>query len=112
MSSQKIWHLIQSRREPLTAIFINHSGTAGIVAQIKLITVNTDKLNLRLVRVSQFLSTMSIQIKVKPGKFHRVPDALSRLAYCSSTQPENATLADLDDSMETFFARARISTHS
>jgi hypothetical protein len=42
-------------------------------------TFNIDKLNLRLIRVSQYLSVLSIDIRVKLEKFHVISDALFRL---------------------------------
>ena len=89
-------HLIESCRKPPVSIFTDHAATAGIVSQTSLTTANTDKLNLRLVRASQFLSTLPIRIRVKPGKLHVVPDALSRLESTATTE-NTSILEDLDD---------------
>ncbi len=52
--------------------------------------LSTMRLNVRLVRASQFLNGFRLTVRHKPGKEHIVPDALSRLA---ST---NSNLADHD----------------
>ena len=93
---RKVRHLIESCRSPPVLIFTDHAATAGIVSQTSLTTTNTDKLNLRLVRASQFLSALPIKIKVKPGKLHIIPDALSRLES-SAPSEETSILEDLDD---------------
>jgi hypothetical protein len=76
---KKVQHLIEASRKPPTIIFTDHSALAAIAKQTSLTKSNTDKLNLRLVRASQYLSALPTDIRVKPGKFHIIPDALSRL---------------------------------
>ncbi len=44
------------------------------------------RLNLRLVRASQFLQQFKLNVRHKPGKEHIVPDALSRLASANTGQ--------------------------
>jgi hypothetical protein len=76
---KKIRHLIESSRNQLTIIFTNHSTLTEIIRQTSLSTFNIDKLNLRLVKVSQYLSTLSLDIRIKSEKFHIISNALSRL---------------------------------
>jgi hypothetical protein len=76
---KKIRHLIEVSRNQLTIIFKNHSTLTEIIRQTFLNTFNIDKLNLRLVRASQYLSILSIDIKIKSEKFHIISNALSRL---------------------------------
>ena len=76
---RKIKHLIESCKSFSVLIFTNHVATAEIVSQISLIITNIDKFNLRLIRVFQFLSTLSIKIKIKSKKLHIIFDAFSRL---------------------------------
>ncbi len=78
---RKVRHLIKSSRKSFTIIFTNHSILISIIKQITLNTSNIDKLNLRLVRVSQYLSVLFIDIKIKSEKFHIILDALFRLFF-------------------------------
>lgn len=51
------------------------------------------RLNLRLVRASQFLQQFQLDVRHKPGKKHIIPDALSRLASASRyPDPEHSEL--------------------
>ena len=118
--AKKVRHMIESCRKPPVTIFTDHAATAGLIKQTSLTTSNTDKLNLRLVRASQFLSALPIKIRVKPGKLHVVPDALSRLKTNPDSEEdvslsrkesnETAVLEDLDD-VEGLFAHARRLRH-
>ena len=76
---KKMRHFIKSCKKSPMSIFTNHAIIAEIVNQIFLTTANTNKFNLRLIRVSQFLFTFFIRIKIKSDKFHVVSNVLSRL---------------------------------
>ena len=76
---RKIRHIIESAKYP-TLIFTDHGAALGIAKQTLLSTSSTDKLNLRLIRASEYLQRFNIEIRYKPGKQHIVPDILSRLA--------------------------------
>ena len=76
---KKIRHMIESCRKSFVIIFIDHAATADLIKQIFLTTFNIDKLNLRFVRAFQFLSTLSIKIRIKSEKFYVMFDALFRL---------------------------------
>ena len=76
---KKIRHMIEFCRKSPIIIFIDHSVTAGIIKQTSLIIENTEKLNFRLIKISQYFSTLSIKIKIKSKKFHLISDVLSRL---------------------------------
>ena len=77
---KKVRHLVQSSESP-TIVQTDHSAIIEISKQ-KLITATTStmRMNVRLVRASQFLSQFRLDIRHKPGKEHIIPDALSRLA--------------------------------
>jgi len=60
-------------------MYTDHSATVSIARQISLFFFNTDKLNLRLVRASQYLFTFELNIRYKPDNKNLVSDALSRL---------------------------------
>ena len=76
---RKIRHMIEASECPPTIIYTDHSAAVPISRQTSLTTSSTDKLNLRLVRASQYLSGFNIAVRHKSGKSNIVPDALSRL---------------------------------
>ena len=76
---RKVRHLIESSRKPPTIIYTDHSAAVPISRQTTMSSSSTDKLNLRLVRASQYLSQFNLLVKYKAGKANIVPDALSRL---------------------------------
>ena len=75
---KKIRHMIESNRKRVT-VYTDHSAAVPISKQTSLNTTSTDKLNLRLVRASQYLSSFNLELRHKAGKSNTVPDALSRL---------------------------------
>ena len=75
---RKTRHLIDSACQP-PIIYTDHGAAVGISRQETLSTSSTDKLNLRLVRASEYIQRFNLIIRHKPGKKHIVPDALSRL---------------------------------
>lgn len=76
---KKIRHLIESTKALLVVIYTDYSAAVLISRQTTLITSSTDKLNLRLVRASQYLSSFNLAVRHKAGKSNIVPDTLSRL---------------------------------
>ncbi|KAI0999621.1 hypothetical protein K3495_g8578 [Podosphaera aphanis] len=75
---RKCRHLIGSAKVP-TIIYTDH-GSNTVISQQQCITTSTStRINLRLVRVSQYLHQFPLQIRHKPGKSNIIPDALSRL---------------------------------
>ncbi|KAG7004443.1 hypothetical protein G7Y79_00025g057290 [Physcia stellaris] len=64
----------------IIVVFTDHAANTSIAKQITMNSSNTDKLNLRLVRASVYLSQFRLKVKYRSGKDHVVPDALSRLA--------------------------------
>jgi hypothetical protein len=61
---KKLHHMIKASKHA-TIIWIDHSVTASIVKQSKMFTSNTNKLNLRLVRVDMYLSQYDLDIRHK-----------------------------------------------
>lgn len=94
---KKIRHFIEASSKP-TVIYTDHSAAIGIVRQSSMNTTSTEKLNLRLIRASEYLQRFRIELRYKPGKTNIVPDALSRLASRSSYQsePESSILDSVD----------------
>ena len=76
---KKIRHMIEASAH-CTIIYTDHSAAVSIVRQTSLNTTSTEKLNLRLIRASEYLQRFRLDVRYKPGKTNIVPDALSRLA--------------------------------
>ena len=86
---KRIRHMIDFIRKSFIIIYIDHSIVVSIFKQIILITFNIDKLNLRLVRASQYLFNFNIIIRHKFDKFNVIFDALSRLSNKTTTNVTN-----------------------
>ena len=76
---RKIRHLIEVIEVSFTIIYIDHSTAISILKQIIFNISNTDKLNLRLIQVSQYLLSFNIILRHKFEKSNIVFDVLSRL---------------------------------
>ena len=77
---KKIRHMIESSLKPPVIVYIDHSAAIFISKQTTLNIINTNKLNLRLIRVSQYLSTFNLELRHKANKSNVVSDALFRLS--------------------------------
>jgi hypothetical protein len=77
---KKVRHLIQSSKK-LMIVQIDHVVIVDICKQTSIISTNfVMRMNLRLIRASQFLSQFSnLKIRHKSRKYHLIFDALSRL---------------------------------
>ena len=60
-------------------IFINYDIVLNIIKQTSLITININKINLRLMRAFDYLQRFEFIIRYKFGKQHVVLNVLSRL---------------------------------
>ena len=76
---KRIRHMIEFTKISPTIVYTDHSAAVPISRQTSLFTSSTNKLNLRLVRASQYLSGFELTIRHKAGKANIVSDALSRL---------------------------------
>ena len=92
---KKVRHLIEASAHP-TVIYTDYSAIIPIVKQTSLNTTSTEKLNLRLVRASEYLQRFRLDIRHKSGKSNIVPDALSRLANRESQNRPSDTEAVLE----------------
>ncbi len=80
---KKLRHLVESSRASVI-IQTDHSVILDIVQQSSITsTSSTMRMNVRLVRASQFLQQFCLVVRHKPGKEHIIPDALRRLASAS-----------------------------
>ena len=77
---KKVRHMVESSQYKVI-IQIDHSAILDIIRQSSITTTTlTLRLNMRLIRASQFLRQFRLNIRYKPSKDHIVLDALSRLA--------------------------------
>ena len=79
-----IWMLKKTRyiveiSSDKTIVYIDHEFALDIVNQITMTTISIDKLNLRLVRASDYIQRFNLDIRHKSDKQHIVFDVLSRL---------------------------------
>jgi hypothetical protein len=93
---RKIRHLIAKSKYG-TVIYTDHSSAVDIVKQTTLISSNSDKLNLRLVRAGLYLSQYALDIRHRAGKDNTVPDALSRL---TRLKHDSNSLSEDEDILE------------
>ena len=92
---KKIRHLLEATLKPTTIIYTDHSAAVTIVRQTSLNTVSTEKLNLYLIRASEYLQRFRLDVRYKPGKANIIPDALSRLAS-REHPPNQESVAELE----------------
>ena len=85
---RKVRHLVKSTRHQII-IYTNHDVSIEIIKQINLFIFSTDKLNLRLIRASEYIQRFSLTIRHKSEKFHIVSDALSKLFIFEKSSSNN-----------------------
>ena len=83
---RKVHHMVRSS-QLATIVWTDHSAIPSIAKQVKLSSSNVDKLNLRLVRASTYLSQFNIAVKHKAGRDHVISNALSRLPARDKIEP-------------------------
>lgn len=71
--------MMKSIKKSLTIVYIDHSVSIFIVKRYSLTSTNTNQLNLRLVRASQYLSIFELNVRHKLDKQNVISDTLSRL---------------------------------
>jgi hypothetical protein len=87
--------MIKSSEHP-TIIYTDHGASPAIAAAIKLTTSSTDRLNMKLIRASMYLSQFRLDIRHRSGKSNVIPDALSRLPVEKDYSPHGALDMNLD----------------
>ena len=92
---KKIRHLLESSRHSVI-IQTDHSAILNILKQKFVVAITSImRMNLRLVRASQFLSQFSLDVRHKSDKEHIISNALSRL---TSVNKETSTnISDYDE---------------
>ena len=92
---KRIRHMIESTTK-ITIIFIDHVANSSIARQITLSSENIDKLNLKLMRVSIYLSQFDLNIWYRSEKSNVVSDALSRLSSNAIIKNQNIDVLDIE----------------
>lgn len=92
---KKVRHLIEIAYKPVI-FYTDHSATIVVATSLK--TSSTERLNLRLVRVSMYMQQFPIKIFYRPRKTNRIVDALLRLPSASPTPAKE------DDDLEALTA--------
>ena len=93
---RKIKHMIKSIEIFSTIIYTDHFAAVFISRQIILITFNNDKLNLRLVRISQYLFDFNLFVRHKADKANVMSNVLFRLQI-------DVTIIDKIDVLESLY---------
>jgi hypothetical protein len=98
---KKLHHMIRASKHS-TIIWTDHSVIVSIVKQTKMSISNTNKLNLRLVRIDMYLSQFDLNVRHKSNRDHVISNALSRLSFFNnSTEEITNTLKDVKVYVET-----------
>ena len=68
---RKIRHMIEIIKILFMIIYTNHAMTISIFRQINFLTFSTDKLNLKLIKVFQYLLSFNLVVKHKSRKLNK-----------------------------------------
>ncbi len=96
---KKLHHIIRASKHSII-IWTNHSTTTVIVKQIKLSIINTNKLNLRLIKIAMYLSQFDLNVRHKAERDHVISNVLSRFSCFDKKRftrnENNDTLNDVE----------------
>ena len=76
---RKTRHLVDFAKIKFMIIFIDHDAALNIAKQINMIITSTNKLNLRLIRASDYIQRFELKFRHRSEKQHVVFDVLFRL---------------------------------
>jgi dUTPase len=83
---RKIRHMIEAAPDDLTPVaYTDHIATINLATSLS--SSSPDRMNLRLVRASQYLQQYRLLVYHKAGKLNCIADALSRLAAVDKAEP-------------------------
>ena len=100
---RKIRHLIESFIS-FIVIYINHDVTLDIIKQITFSFSSTNKLNFRLVRVSDYIQRFDLNIRHKSNKSHLVSNVLFKLINLNDSQTSSK------EELDAFFTLVDVNT--
>jgi hypothetical protein len=98
---RKLRQLVNATEIP-TIFYTDHSASASIVRQSSLNTTSIEKLNLRLIRASQYIQQFNVRVFHRPGGTNTMADALSRLPAAdqpfshASSSPDAFSIDDIE----------------
>ncbi len=75
----------------LTIVYTDHAAAVEIEHQFSLNTITVKKLNLRLVRASEYLQRFQLKIQYKSGKTNIISDTLFRLFSSNNVHEQLAS---------------------
>ena len=93
---KRIKHLIEAFKH-VTIIYIDHAVNSFIARQIKLITSSVNKLNMKLIRASVYLSQFRLDVRYKFDKSHIIFDAFSRLSISNCMSSDKDDVLDIEN---------------
>jgi len=98
--------------EQSTIIYINHAAAVEIEHQFSLNTIAVKKLNLRLVRASEYLQRFQLKIRYKSEKTNIISDTLFRLLSSNNVHERLASREYQSESDESILKalQANVST--
>ena len=93
---RKIRHLIESFKS-FTIVYTDHEVSLAVAKQTSLTTSFIDKLNLRLIRTSNYIQRFDLLIKHKPERLHLMSNALSRLFTKMQVKIEDKSISNNEE---------------
>jgi len=87
---KKTHHLIEAVKQ-LTIVYTDHAAAVEIEHQFSLNTITVKKLNLRLVRASEYLQRFQLKIQYKSEKTNIISDTLFRLFSSNNVHEQLAS---------------------
>lgn len=106
---RKTRHMVESASR--TVVYTDHGSALGIAKQTSLSTSFTAKLNLRLIRASEYIQRFrDLEFRHKPGREHIVPDALSRLSNPAAKEAASRCRDDIVGELDALHGYAYTTT--
>ena len=75
---RKIRHFVDFFLQKFFVVFTNHEFVLNIVKQINMTIISIDKLNFRIVKISNYIQRFDLEIRHKSNKLYIVSNTLSR----------------------------------
>ena len=93
---KRIRHIIETSKY-IIIIYIDHVVNSSITRQIKFINNNVNKLNMKLIRVSIYLSQFRLNIRYKSKRFHIIFDTFNRLSTRNIMFSDKNNVLDIEN---------------
>ena len=86
---RKIRHFVDFFLQKFFVVFTNHEFVLNIVKQINMTIISIDKLNFRIVKISNYIQRFDFEIRHKSNKLHIVSNVLSRFVNINTKITSN-----------------------